>query len=68
MSEHFEYSKQNIILHINNIFKERELNQSSTVKEYLTVQMEGYRQIKRKLAMSNLDIRNIKRVITDESF
>jgi len=56
MSELFESSKQNISLHINNIFKERELNQSSTVKEYLTVQMEGNRQVKRKLAMYNLDI------------
>lgn len=29
---------QNVTLHINNVFKEGELNHESTVKEYLTVQ------------------------------
>ena len=37
MVELFSSTKQNISLHINNIFKEGELNQNSTVKEYLTV-------------------------------
>ena len=41
MAELFEASKQNISLHINNVFQEGEFNQSSTVKEYLTVQSEG---------------------------
>ncbi len=43
MVELFSSSKQNISLHINNIFKESELNSASTVKEYLTVQREGER-------------------------
>ena len=34
----FETTKQNVSLHINNIFKEEELSPISTVKEYLTVQ------------------------------
>ena len=34
----FETTKQNVSLHINNIFKEEELSPVSTVKEYLTVQ------------------------------
>ena len=34
----FDSTKQNISLHINNIFKEGELNKEATVKEYLTVQ------------------------------
>jgi len=38
--------RQNISLHINNIFKEGELISSSTVKKYLTVQMEGARRLK----------------------
>jgi len=56
MAELFDSTKQNISLHINNIFKEGELNQYSTVKEYLTVQIEGKRQVKRNLAIYNLDI------------
>jgi len=56
MVELFNSSKQNISLHINNIFKEGELKPESTVKEYLTVQTEGKRQIKRKVAVYNLDV------------
>ena len=47
MVELFNSTKQNISLHINNIFKELELKSESTVKEYLTVQMEGKRKVKR---------------------
>ena len=39
----FDSTKQNISLHINNIFKEGELDKEATVKEYLTVQTEGGR-------------------------
>ncbi len=56
MVELFNSSKQNISLHINNVFKEGELNKKSTVKEYLTVQIEGNREIKRKVFLYNLDI------------
>lgn len=38
MVELFDSTKQNISLHISNIFKEGELEEYSTVKEYLTVQ------------------------------
>jgi len=56
MAELFNATKQNISLHVNNIFKEGELDASSTVKEYLTVQSEGSRQVKRKLSFYNLDV------------
>jgi len=36
----FNATKQNISLHINNIFKEGELQRNSVVKEYLTVRRE----------------------------
>jgi hypothetical protein len=52
----FETTKQNISLHINNIFKEEELSPNSTVKEYLTVQQEGNRTIKRNQKYYNLDV------------
>jgi len=56
MADLFNSSKQNISLHINNIFKEGELNPGSTVKEYLTVQNEGLRSVKRKITIYNLDV------------
>ena len=52
----FETTKQNVSLHINNIFKEEELSPVSTVKEYLTVQQEGNRTIKRNQKYYNLDV------------
>ena len=45
MVELFSSTKQNISLHINNIFKEGELIPVSIVKEYLTVQLEGLRRV-----------------------
>ncbi|MBQ9730748.1 MAG: virulence RhuM family protein [Bacilli bacterium] len=52
----FDTTKQNISLHINNIFKENELLKKATVKEILTVQNEGGRYISRKLNYYNLDM------------
>lgn len=45
MSELYGTTKQNISLHIKNIFDENELNENSTVKEFLTVQKEGNRSV-----------------------
>ena len=41
MSELFDTTKQNISLHINNIFEENELNSDSVVKENLTTAKDG---------------------------
>ena len=41
MAELFNTTKQNVSLHINNIFKEGELNKNSVVKEYLTTAADG---------------------------
>lgn len=54
--ELFSSTKQNISLHINNIFKEGELETTSTVKEFLTIQIEGSRKIQRKIFIYNLDV------------
>ena len=56
MVELFQTTKQNVSLHINNIFKEGELTPVSTVKEYLTVQQEGKRTVQRKVTYYNLDV------------
>ena len=56
MVQLFNSTKQNISLHIGNIFREGELRKEATVKEYLTVQTEGNRQICRKVLYYNLDV------------
>lgn len=56
MSELFQTTKQNISLHINNCFKEGELQPEASVKEYLTVQSEGKRQVSRNVQYYNLDV------------
>jgi hypothetical protein len=43
MAELFQTSKQNISLHIRNIFEEGELREESVVKEYLTTAADGKR-------------------------
>ncbi len=56
MAELFQTTKQNISLHIQNIFEEGELLPEATVKEYLTVRQEGNRQVHRTLEYYNLDM------------
>lgn len=56
MSELFQATKQNISLHIKNIYREGELEETSTVKEYLTVQKEGKRSVQRRISFYNLDV------------
>jgi len=56
MAELYNTTKQNISLHIKNIFDEDELSEASTVKEFLTVQKEGNRNVERKVKYYNLDM------------
>ena len=56
MAELFQTTKQNISLHIQNIYNEGELPLEATVKEYLTVQKEGDRQVSRTVDFYNLDM------------
>jgi hypothetical protein len=56
MAELFQTSKQNISLHIINIYKEDELSPNQTIKEYLTVQNEGGKQVSRNREYYNLDM------------
>lgn len=51
----FSTSKQDISYHLQNIFDSRELMKVATVKEILTVQKEGIRNVSRKLEFYNLD-------------
>ena len=56
MVELFQTTKQNISFHVGNVFKEGELEREATVKEYLTVQKEGKREIARQVKYYNLDV------------
>ena len=53
MAELFKATKQNVSLHINNIFKEDELDEISVVKESLTTARDGKRY---KTKFYNLDV------------
>ena len=55
MAELFDATKQNISLHLKNIFEDGELDPAATVKESLTVQTEGTREVQRSLTLYNLD-------------
>ena len=55
MAELFDATKQNISLHLKNIFEDRELDPAATVKESLTVQIEGSREVQRSITLYNLD-------------
>lgn len=56
MSWLFNTSSQNITIHINNVYKERELVKEATCKDFLQVQKEGGRTIQRKVKHYNLDV------------
>lgn len=56
LAELFKVSKQNVSLHINNIFNEEELHKKSTVKFFLIVQKEGNREVERNIEHYNLDM------------
>lgn len=55
MAELFQTTKQNISLHVANILQCNELQEAGTVKENLSVRLEGSRQVQRKVKFYNLD-------------
>lgn len=56
IAEIYKTTKQNISLHINNIYKDNELEKDSTNKKFLLVQNEGNRNVKRNIDHYNLDM------------
>lgn len=56
IAELFQTTKQNVSLHAKNIFDDKELEPEATVKDSLTVQTEGNRQVKRTISFYNLDL------------
>jgi hypothetical protein len=56
IAELFETTPQNITVHIRNVYKEKELEHSSTCKDFLQVRTEGGRSVTRKAKHYNLDV------------
>ena len=56
IGELFNTTRNNITMHINEIYNSYELNESSTSKKFLLVQNEGNRQVKRNIQYYNLDM------------
>ena len=54
MAELYQTTAQNITTHLKAIFKEGELDESATCKEYLQVQKEGARRVSRNRKVYNL--------------
>lgn len=55
MAELFQTTSQNITIHLKNIFEEGELVEKATCKDFLQVQKEGDREVKRTRKFYNLD-------------
>jgi hypothetical protein len=55
MADLFQTTQQNVSLHLQNTYEEGELQREATHKEYLSVRLEGNRQVKRPLDYYNLD-------------
>jgi prophage maintenance system killer protein len=55
MSQLFDKNTDTIGLHLRNIFKEGELEESATTEDSSVVQKEGNRQVRRKVRFFNLD-------------
>jgi hypothetical protein len=55
MSELFGCTKDNISLHLKNIYKEKELDENSTAEDFSVVQKEGDRDVRRKMKMYSLE-------------
>ncbi|MGA7750111.1 MAG: RhuM family protein [Gallionella sp.] len=55
MSEVFDTTPENILMHLKNIFQDAELDENATAKDFLAVQTEGKRRVERNLKHYNLD-------------
>ena len=56
MAELFQTSRTNVVEHIKNIYKEGELDENSTCRNFRQVRMEGQREVTRSIPYYNLDM------------
>lgn len=55
MAAVFDTTPENVLMHLKNIFREGELEEAATAKDFLAVQTEGARQVRRRLKHYSLD-------------
>ena len=55
MSEVFDTTPENVLIHLKNIYKDGELPENATTKDFLVVRTEGKRKVKRQLKHYDLD-------------
>jgi prophage maintenance system killer protein len=55
MSELFETTPENVLMHLKNVYADGELEEPATTKDFLAVRVEGKRQVRRQLKHYNLD-------------
>lgn len=55
MGQLFDTNPENVLMHLQNIFKDEELGEPVTTKEFLVVRQEGKRQVRRRIKHYNLD-------------
>ena len=55
MSELFETTPENVLMHLKNVYADGELEEPATTKDFLAVRVEGRRQVRRQLKHYNLD-------------
>lgn len=55
MSELFETTPENVVMHLKNVFTDGELDEAATAKDFLVVQTEGKRKVRRNIKHYNLD-------------
>ena len=56
ISELFDTSVDNVSLHLKNIYKEKELDEKSTIEDFSIVRQEGNRKVKRTIKDYNLEL------------
>ena len=56
LGELFDTTRNNITIHLQDIYRTNEMEEKSTSKEFLLVQKEGNRDVKRKVKYYNLDV------------
>ena len=55
IAELFQTSRENVTMHLRNIYDEGELSPEATRKDFLQVRQEGHRQVRRSVSHFNLD-------------
>lgn len=55
MGQLFDTTPENVLMHLKNIFKDEELAEQATTKDFLVVRQEGPRQVRRRIKHYSLD-------------